>query len=128
MIETQDAGLKVGTETGVPAVHHVRFERCASATSCRGPWPSSCGTRPTWHDILFRDITFKARYFSGPWWGRGEGISFTALPPFRRVRASDEIRAVRVERMSPGRPRTARGSAARRESRIEGRKFLTAWP
>ncbi len=32
------------------------------------------------YNITFRDITFESRYFSDPWWGRGEAISFTAIP------------------------------------------------
>jgi len=51
IIETQDAGLKIGTETTSDI-----------------------------HDILFRDITFTSRFYSDPWWGRGEAISFTAIP------------------------------------------------
>ena len=31
-------------------------------------------------NIVFRDIQFTSRYYSYPWWGRGEAISFTAIP------------------------------------------------
>ncbi len=32
------------------------------------------------YNISFKDSTLEARYFSDPWWGRGEAISFTAIP------------------------------------------------
>ncbi len=32
------------------------------------------------YNITFRDIRFIAEYHSFPWWGRGEGISFTVVP------------------------------------------------
>lgn len=77
-IETQDAGLKIGTETTAD-IHDIRFERCTVKTGSRGLCiqlrdPGNI------YDIDFRDITFHSRYFSDPWWGRGEAISFTAIP------------------------------------------------
>ena len=30
--------------------------------------------------MQFQDIQFTARYYSDPWWGRGEAISLTAFP------------------------------------------------
>jgi hypothetical protein len=32
------------------------------------------------YNIDYRDITFTSRYYSDPWWGRGEAISFSAIP------------------------------------------------
>jgi hypothetical protein len=77
-IETQDAGLKIGTE-GWGDVHDVRFEHCTIKRASRG---LCIQVRDAGNvsDIEFRDITFHAQYFSDPWWGRGEAISFTALP------------------------------------------------
>ena len=77
-IETQDAGLKIGTETTAD-IHDIRFERCTIRKASRGLCiqlrdPGNI------YNIDFRDITFTSRYFSDPWWGRGEAISFTAIP------------------------------------------------
>ncbi len=78
VIETQSSGVKIGTET-VCDIHHVRFERCKIKTGSRGCCIQLRDEGDV-HDVLFRDITFKSRYHSVPWWGRGEAISFTALP------------------------------------------------
>jgi hypothetical protein len=32
------------------------------------------------YNINFDDIIFVSRYYADPWWGRGEGISLTAIP------------------------------------------------
>jgi hypothetical protein len=78
VIETQDSGVKIGTET-VADIRRIKFERCEIKTSCRG---CTIQLRDEGHvsDVEFRDITFTARYYSAPWWGRGEAISFTAIP------------------------------------------------
>jgi hypothetical protein len=78
VITTQDAGLKIGTET-TSDIHGIRFERCTIKDSSRGLC-IQLRDEGNIYDIDFRDITFKSRYFSDPWWGRGEAISFTALP------------------------------------------------
>ena len=78
VIETQDAGLKIGTET-TSDIHHIRFERCRIKTSSRGLC-IQLRDEGNIHDILFRDITFTSRFYGDPWWGRGEAISFTAIP------------------------------------------------
>jgi hypothetical protein len=31
-------------------------------------------------NVTFRDIEFVSRFYSDPWWGRDEGISFTTIP------------------------------------------------
>jgi hypothetical protein len=78
VIETQDAGVKIGTET-TSDVHDVTFERCHIKTSSRGLC-IQLRDEGSVYDIRFKDITFESRYFSDPWWGRGEAISFTAIP------------------------------------------------
>ena len=78
VIETQDAGVKIGTET-TQDISDVRFERCDIRTSSRGICIQHRDEGNIF-DVDFRDITFAARYFSDPWWGRGEGISLTAIP------------------------------------------------
>jgi hypothetical protein len=115
VIETQDSGLKVGTET-TRAIHHVRFERCEIRSSCRG-----CNIQlrdeGDIHDIVFRDITFKSRYHSDPWSGRGEAISFTALP--RTTGAPlGRLRNVRVENVT-GRSENSVRISGCKESRIQ---------
>jgi hypothetical protein len=114
VLETQDSGLKIGTES-TRAIHHVRFERCQIRSSCRG-LNIQLRDEGDISDIVFRDITFKARYFSDPWWGRGEAISFTAIP-----RAPDSkigtIRGVRVENVTGVAENSVRISGCK-ESRI----------
>jgi Glycosyl hydrolases family 28 len=78
VIETQDAGLKIGTET-TSDVHDVSFERCRIKTSSRG-LSIQLRDEGSVYNIAFRGISFESRYFSDPWWGRGEAISFTAIP------------------------------------------------
>lgn len=77
-IETQDAGLKIGTET-TSDIHDILFERCQIKTSSRGLC-IQLRDEGSIHNIAFRDITFTSRFYSDPWWGRGEAISFTAIP------------------------------------------------
>jgi hypothetical protein len=78
VIETQDAGLKIGTET-TSDVHDVSFERCKIKTSSRGLC-IQLRDEGSVYNINFKDITFESRYYSDIWWGRGEAISFTAIP------------------------------------------------
>ena len=78
IIETQDAGLKIGTET-TSDVHDVTFERCTIKKSSRGLC-IQLRDEGSVYNINFKDITFESQYFSDPWWGRGEAISFTAIP------------------------------------------------
>ncbi|MGD1030302.1 MAG: glycosyl hydrolase family 28 protein [Opitutaceae bacterium] len=116
VIETQDSGLKVGTETAA-AIHHVTFERCTIRNSSRA-LTIQLRDEADVHDILFREITFKSRYHSDPWWGRGEGISFTALPRTAASRLG-QIRDVRVENVTGNAENSVRISGCR-ESRIRG--------
>ncbi len=78
VIRTQDAGLKIGTET-VGKIYDVIFERCKILSSSRGLCIQLRDEGDV-GNILFRDIEFVSRYHSEPWWGRGEAISFTAIP------------------------------------------------
>jgi polygalacturonase len=95
-IETQDAGLKIGTET-VQDIHDIRFERCQIVRSSRG-LAIQLRDEGNVHDIVFRDIELVAQLHSDPWWGRGEAISFTALPRTRDG-ALGRLSGVRVERV-----------------------------
>ncbi len=77
-IETQDAGLKIGTET-TSDIHDISFERCTIKKSSRGLC-IQLRDEGSVYNINFKDITFESQFFSDPWWGRGEAISFTAIP------------------------------------------------
>ena len=78
VLQTQDSGLKIGTET-VSDIHDILFERCTILTGSRG-LTIQLRDEGNVYNITFRDIKFTSRYYSDPWWGRGEAISFTALP------------------------------------------------
>lgn len=78
VLETQDSGVKIGTET-TQDIYNVVFERCKIKTSCRG-LTIQLRDEGDVYNVVFRDITFTSRYHSAPWWGRGEAISFTAIP------------------------------------------------
>jgi polygalacturonase len=78
VIRTQDAGLKIGTET-TGEIHDILFERCKILSSSRGLC-IQLRDEGAISNIVFRDIQFVSRYHSDPWWGRGEAISFTAIP------------------------------------------------
>jgi polygalacturonase len=78
VIRTQDAGLKIGTET-TGDIHDILFERCKILSGSRGLC-IQLRDEGTVSNVTFRDIQFTSRYYSAPWWGRGEAISFTAIP------------------------------------------------
>jgi polygalacturonase len=96
VLETQDAGVKIGTET-TQDITDVRFERCQIRNSSRGLC-IQLRDGGNISQVLFQDITFTSRYFSDPWWGRGEAISFTALPrtPDTKVGTLSDVRVVNV--------------------------------
>lgn len=94
VLETQDSGVKIGTET-VADIRDIRFERCEIKSSCRG-CTIQLRDQGNVSEVLFRDIKFVSRYHSAPWWGRGEAISFTALPRTKETRVG-RISGVRVE-------------------------------
>ncbi|TDH24213.1 glycoside hydrolase [Segetibacter sp. 3557_3] len=78
LLETQDSGLKIGTETTAD-IYNIVFERCKIVTSCRG-LTIQLRDEGNVYKVRFRDIEFVSRYHSDPWWGRGEAISLTAIP------------------------------------------------
>jgi hypothetical protein len=78
LIQTQDCGVKIGTET-TQEIHDVVFERCEIRSSSRGIG-IQLRDEGSVHDIEFRDIRLVSRYHSDPWWGRGEAISLTVHP------------------------------------------------
>jgi len=78
ILETQDSGVKIGTET-TQDIYDIKFERCKIITSCRG-LTIQLRDEGSVYNIEFSDIQFLSRYHSDPWWGRGEAISFTAIP------------------------------------------------
>jgi hypothetical protein len=96
-LESQDAGLKIGTETHQD-IEDVVFERCRIERSCRGLC-IQLRDGGSVRGIVFRHITFEARHHSAPWWGRGEAISFTAIPRTPQTRVGT-IRDVLVEDVS----------------------------
>jgi len=96
VLETQDSGLKIGTET-TQDIHDILFERCEIVTGCRGLC-IQLRDQADVHHVTFRDIRFVARYHSAPWWGRGEAISFTAIPraPGKPIGTIHDIRVENV--------------------------------
>ena len=77
VLRTQDSGLKIGTET-TSDIYDIRFERCKILTGSRG-LTIQLRDEGSVSNVVFRDIKFVSRYYSAPWWGRGEAISFTAI-------------------------------------------------
>lgn len=77
-IITQDAGLKIGTET-TSDIRDILFEDIEIHTSSRG-LGIQLRDEGSVSNITFRDIELVSRFHSEPWWGRGEAISFTAIP------------------------------------------------
>ena len=96
VFETQDAGVKIGTET-TQDISDVKFERCEIKSCCRGIC-IQLRDEGNVFDIDFRDIKFTSRYFSAPWWGRGEAISLTAIPrtPQTKVGTIHDVRLANI--------------------------------
>jgi Glycosyl hydrolases family 28 len=80
VLQTQDSGLKIGTET-TQDIFDIRFEHCQILTGSRG-LTIQLRDEGDVHDICFADISLISRYFADPWWGRGEAISLTAIPRY----------------------------------------------
>ena len=97
VLETQDSGVKIGTET-TSDIHNILFERCRIKSSCRG-LTIQLRDEGDVYDIEFRDIQFVSKYHSDPWWGRGEAISFTAIPRTSETKLGG-IRNVRVRNVT----------------------------
>jgi polygalacturonase len=94
---TQDAGLKIGTET-TEDIQDITFERCKIKTSSRGIC-IQLRDEGNIFNITFRDIEFESRFYSDPWWGRGEGISFTAVPrtPESKIGTIHDIKLINIK-------------------------------
>jgi polygalacturonase len=116
VIQTQDAGVKIGTET-TQDVHDIRFERCEIRSSSRGLCIQARDEGSV-YNIDFRDIHFVSRYHSDPWWGRGEAISLTAIPRTAQTRIGT-IHDVRIQNVS-GRAENSVRVQGSKESRIRG--------
>ena len=116
VIQTQDAGVKIGTET-TQDVHDIRFERCEIRSSSRGLCIQARDEGSV-YNIDFRDIHFVSRYHSDPWWGRGEAISLTAIPRTAQGKIGT-IHDVRIRNVS-GRAENSVRVQGSKESRVRG--------
>ena len=116
VIQTQDAGVKIGTET-TQDIHDIRFERCEIRSSSRGLCIQARDEGSV-YNIDFRDIKFVSRYHSDPWWGRGEAISLTAIPRGPQSKIGT-IHDVRIQNVS-GRAENSVRIQGAKESRIRG--------
>ena len=104
----------------------ILFPLFAPASSLKGVGPKIAPlleklAGPHVRDVLFRDIEFKSRYHSAPWWGRGEAISFTAMPRIPNARVG-KISGVRVENVTGHAENSVRISGSP-ESRISDVAF-----
>jgi hypothetical protein len=97
VIETQDSGVKIGTET-TQDIHDVLFENCEIRSSSRGV-TIQLRDEGDVYNIDFRGIKFISRYHSDPWWGRGEAISLTAIPRTPQTKVGT-IHDVRIQDVS----------------------------
>ncbi|HZS54516.1 MAG TPA: glycosyl hydrolase family 28 protein [Bryobacteraceae bacterium] len=114
IIETQDAGLKIGTET-IGDIREVRMENCEIRNSSRGIC-IQLRDEGNISTIEFHNIKLTSRYFSDPWWGRGEAISFTAIPRKPNTKIG-RIHGVRVSNVTAKSENSVRISGSP-ESRI----------
>jgi len=119
VLETQDSGVKIGTET-TRDIFNVVFERCEIKTSCRG-LTIQLRDEGNVSNITFKDITFSSRYHSDPWWGRGEAISFTAIPRFPEGKIG-QIKNILVENVTGVAENSIRINGTK-ESRIQNVQF-----
>lgn len=119
VLETQDSGVKIGTET-TQDIYNVKFERCEIKTSCRG-LTIQLRDEGNVRNIEFSNITFVSRYHSAPWWGRGEAISFTAIPrtPQSKIGVIENVLVKNVR----GRAENSVRINGTQESRIRNVKF-----
>jgi polygalacturonase len=114
ILETQDSGVKIGTET-TQDIYNIVFERCTIKTSCRG-LNIQLRDEGDVYNVVFKDITFTSRYHSAPWWGRGEAISFTAIPRTKDTKIGT-IHNIQVENVTGTSENSVRINGTR-ESRI----------
>lgn len=119
VLETQDSGVKIGTET-TQDIYNIVFERCTIKTSCRG-LNIQLRDKGDVYNVVFRDIKFKSRYYSAPWWGRGEAISFTAIPRTTNTKIGT-IHNILVENVTGTSENSVRINGTK-ESRISNVRF-----
>jgi len=117
VIQTQDCGVKIGTET-TGDIHDVRFDHCEVRSSSRGIGIQLRDEGEV-YDIEFRDIQLVSRYHSDPWWGRGEAISLTAIPRSPQTKVG-KLHDVRIRNVTARAENSVRicGSAQSRVSHI----------
>lgn len=120
VLETHDSGLKIGTET-TKDIYNVVFEHCKIKTSCRG-LNIQLRDQGNVYNIVFKDITFKSRYYSAPWWGRGEAISFTSIPRTSETKIGT-IHNILVENVTGIAENSVRINGTK-ESRISNVRFV----
>ena len=116
VIETQDCGVKIGTETTTD-IHDVVFERCRIRSSSRGIG-IQLRDEGNVFNIEFRDIDLVSRYYSDPWWGRGEAISLTAIPRTPQTNVG-KLHDIRIRNVS-GRAENSARVCGSPQSRISG--------
>jgi polygalacturonase len=97
VIRTQDAGLKIGTET-TGDIHDILLERCKILSGSRGLC-IQLRDEGAVSNVIFRDIQFTSRYYSDPWWGRGEAISLTAIPRLPTTKLGT-LRNIQIQNVS----------------------------
>lgn len=114
VLATQDSGVKIGTHCHQD-IHHILFERCEIKTSSRGI-AIQMRDEGDVSDIEFRDIRLVSRYYSNPWWGRGEAISITAHPRTPEMKMGT-LRDVRVHNVTARAENSVRVSGSK-ECRI----------
>lgn len=119
VLETQDSGVKIGTGT-TQDIYNIVFERCKIKTSCRG-LTIQLRDEGNVYNVVFRDITFRSRYYSAPWWGRGEAISFTAIPRIPETKIGT-IHNILVENVTGTAESSVRINGTK-ESRISNVRF-----
>jgi hypothetical protein len=117
VIQTQDCGVKIGTETTAD-IFDVVFERCEIRSSSRGIG-IQLRDEGNVYNVEFRDIRLVSRYHSDPWWGRAEAISLTAIPRTPETKVG-KLRDIRIKNVSARAENTARvcGSPQSRVSDI----------
>ena len=126
IIRTQDAGLKIGTET-VGNIHDILFEHCKILSSSRGLC-IQLRDEGEISNVIFRNIEFTSRYHSDPWWGRGEAISFTAIPRNAATKLG-KLHDVTVENISGRAENSVRveGTAASRIANVHFKNVSLAF-
>jgi polygalacturonase len=119
VLETQDSGVKIGTET-TQDIYNIRFERCEIRSCCRG-LTIQLRDEANVYNVDFRDIKFVSRYHSDPWWGRGEAISLTAIPRTPQTKLGT-IHDIRIQNITARAENSVRVNGTK-ESRIRNVTF-----